>query len=246
MSRSFVPSSSQYLEHAAAVVAAAPLTMACWFRTPNVSDNQVLMSVGASGTTHRFGLMTGGAIASDPILAQVNAGSTTSATTTAGYSANVWHHACGVYDSATSRAAYLDGGAKGTNATSKVPSGLNRTAIGREVQATPANYVDGDIAEAAIWNVALTDGEVMTLSLGLSPLLVRPSGLVAYWPMAGRLSPEIDPVGRFDMTITGATQAEHCRIIYPSDPSINSPPSAAPTSTYRPRRSSGVLGSGVF
>jgi hypothetical protein len=35
----------------------------------------------------------------------------------------------------------------------------------------------------AIWSAALTDAEAAILALGISPLLVRPASLAAYWPM---------------------------------------------------------------
>lgn len=44
--------------------------------------------------------------------------------------------------------------------------------------------MEGDISEVGYWNVALTDADVAVLAKGVSPLLVRPEGLVAYWSLA--------------------------------------------------------------
>jgi hypothetical protein len=88
--------------------------------------------------------------------------------------------------------------------------------LGARISATPGLFLNGQIAEAAVWNVALSAAEIASLSKGFSPLLIRPASLVAYWPLIGRHDPEIDPVGRFDMTLTAnPTTAAHPRVILP-------------------------------
>ena len=77
-------------------------------------------------------------------------------------------------------------------------------------------YTDSIIAEAAVWNVDLTDAEVAILAAGYSPLFVRPQFLVAYWSLFGDSSPEPDIIGGYDMTLNnGPTQATHPIIHYP-------------------------------
>jgi hypothetical protein len=66
----------------------------------------------------------------------------------------------------------------------------------RSIQDTTDNFVigngqanafpfDGRIAEVALWNVALTAAEIAALAKGVSPLLVRPKNLAAYYPLWG-------------------------------------------------------------
>ena len=75
---------------------------------------------------------------------------------------------------------------------------------------------DGDIADAAFYTVALTEDELLALSAGYSPELIRPGSLVAYWPLFGNLSPETSRIGGYDMTLENApTKADHPRVIYP-------------------------------
>jgi hypothetical protein len=74
----------------------------------------------------------------------------------------------------------------------------------------------------------------LLLSLGYSPLFVRPQSLVAYWPLIGRNSPELELIGGQGGTLTGTTQAEHPRIIRPKrrQPfgiTATAPPPPAPT-----------------
>jgi hypothetical protein len=77
--------------------------------------------------------------------------------------------------------------------------------------------MNGRIAEAGIWNVALSDREVAALASGVHPARMRPDALVAYWPLWGDDSPELDwhPSGgtRYPMTLTGTpTKANHAPI----------------------------------
>lgn len=217
MSRLFDDAASDRLTNANAVIVGYPFTLACWFNSDNIGISQVLMSVGDTGTADNYHyLRAAGSVASDPVQAGSAAGGTArNAATTTGYSTNTWHHACGVFTAAADRAAFIDGGSKGTNTQSTSPAGVDATAIGRLETSTPANHMSGMIAEAAIWDVALTDAEVALLAASYSPLLVRPQNLVAYWPLIGRTSPEIDTIGRFEMTVTGAVVAAHPRIRYP-------------------------------
>ncbi len=68
----------------------------------------------------------------------------------------------------------------------------------------PTNAFDGFIGHGALWNVALSDAEIASLANpGVSPLRMRRDSLVAYWPLNGQ-SPEIDIVGRKDLTLFGA------------------------------------------
>ena len=214
MARAFVGASLQYLEVAAAVLTAVPFTMACWVNPASTATNESLLSLAKStDTVHRHDLRIN---AGGSLSAATNAGSLVIATTTGGtLSTGSWSHACGVWSANNARAVYLNGGSKGTDTGSQTPTGMDRTGIGRLSNSTGQNYLTGTIAEAAIWNVALTDAEVALLALGVSPLLVRPGSLVAYWPLIGRFSPEVDVRGGNSATVTGATAADHYRTFYP-------------------------------
>lgn len=191
---------------------ATPLSMGCWFNMTTTTLSSVIMGMHDGTANERFQLNH----PSSPCNIQAltgHLGSTSNSATSTSASAGVWNHALGVWASATSRASYLNGGGKGTNATSRVPSGLNTLTIGaRNGAAAP---FDGMICEAAIWNVALSDTDAVTLSLGFSPLLVRPEALVAYWPIMGNYSPEINLMAADALTLTGTTLAAHTRMFYP-------------------------------
>lgn len=213
-----IGSNLMYLKRDTPEVTAVPLTMACWFKPQVALSQNLLMSLADTGAFNQFYMYTTSG-ASSLIQAGVYSGGSSEAETTTSYGVlDEWHHAVAVFASSTSRSAYLDGGGKGTNTQSRTPTGLLVSSIGN------AFYVSGQgggmkglIAEAAMWSAALTDGEVLSLSQGASPLLIRPQSLVMYVPglsLGGGVSPNL--VGA-PYTVMGATSiAEHPRTYLPS------------------------------
>lgn len=250
MARLFDDASNQYLSNSSAVLTAAPITLACWFKSDNITAQQALVSIGKTSDRSTFLLYCRGNVAGDPIgaLSQQSAASAVANTTT-GYSSGTWHHGCAVFASSTSRAAYIDGGSKGTNSTSVIPLSLDVTDIGAlNWSSGRLSYFSGDIAEVGIWNVALTDAEVALLAAGLSPLFIQPANLVSYWPIVGRYSPEIDRIGAANMTVTGATTSDHPRIVYPTmmAPWLSGAPAppVPPPADVPPERTMQILANG--
>ena len=184
MSSSFSGTSTRNIRSTSTPITAAPLTMACWFNSTSATAAQVMMSIGVTSGSNRFHLAALGNDAQKRINAFVDQNGTTdnTALTTSGYTANKWHHAAAVYYSATSRASFIDGGSKGTGSnTSIIPTGLNEILIaGRRISGTIGASFAGLIAEVGIWNVALTDDEVLSLSKGFTPSLIRPRNLRFY------------------------------------------------------------------
>jgi hypothetical protein len=235
VARRFTAASSEFLTASGSPVTAYPLTLSAHFRANNHPGNgaeQCLMAVDASGADALQQIVirgtSGSAIA---IRARTrntgNAAAQSSTTTTADAA---WHHAAGGFASATSRLAYLDGGAAGSNTTNiAFNAGINRVDIGveRYNAISPVNYLNNDLAEAAIWSTDLTATEIAILARGVSPLLVRPTALVFYAPILGRYSPEPDVRGGLSLTVTGTTVADHGRVFYPRRAGLIAVPDAA-------------------
>ncbi|GAI03312.1 unnamed protein product, partial [marine sediment metagenome] len=164
------------------------------------------------------------------------AGAWAYAKTSVKYTATVWHHAAAVFAAVDDRRVYMDGGNKGTEATSRTPGAMAKTAIAVMPSDAYSLYMDGYLAEAAVWNIALTDEEVATLAKGFSPLFVHPQNLVAYWPLIGKLSPEIDVVGGYDVSLVNApTFGGHTGVIYPTAPIVVAGGGAPPPPSRTPR-----------
>src|SRR3990167_1128281 len=210
MSRLFASASSQYLQVDVGILTVYPITMACWFRSNDVTANHGLMWLGDKDVAAHYHALEINAGFDDVIASSRAGGGPVEAISSTSYTANTWHHACAVFTSATDRAAFLDGAGKGTNATDITPAGIDRFAIGRFADSSPVNYMDGRIAECAIWNVGLSDQEVSNLATGRVPAFrIRPDALKGYWPI-GLGSPETDLSGALNnLTVTGATVADH-------------------------------------
>lgn len=216
MARTFVPASSQYLETTAGgVTAALPITIAVWFKTAQASANITLASLYNNANKQynvALELLSGAVLASS-----YYAGGYTAATSAGSYSTGAWQHACGVFASATSRTAYVNGGGSGSDTTNRAVTGLDTFQLGAYMFSSRQMYFDGDLAECGIWDVALTADEIASLGKGFAPALIRPASLLAYYPVFGNASPEPDRwKNRYDLTVTGATKADHPRIYYPS------------------------------
>jgi hypothetical protein len=82
------------------------------------------------------------------------------------------------------------------------------------------NKYAGTLEEFAMWNRILIAREIAALALGFSPLCF-PRGLICYYRLPGRYSPELDlsPGASFGAaTVTGTSAADHGRVFYPARP----------------------------
>lgn len=247
MARAFDDASSQALTTANAVVSGTPLTIAGFFYSDDLTVQQAMVAIAdTAGTNNWFALLLDGTTAGDPLLAiSRSAGSYAYATSTVGYSANTWQHAAAVFASPSSRSIYLDGANKVTNtATLADPFGLDYTAVGRRTMSSSDSYLSGRLAEVGVWNVALDDDEIAALAKGVSPKLIRPASLVAYWPLVGNDSPEPDlGRGQYPLTLVASpTKAAHPRTIAPTSPKVGKTVTFTGTRVVSPVRISAVVG----
>ena len=193
------------------------MTLACWFNPNDISDRSLvsILNTGAP-SDNAFVLHTSSGDTLVHASVANGGGGTGSAASGGTVTTGAWHHAAATFFSTTSRNAWLNGvgGATDTTACAN-PTGPNQA--GLSAGGLGQTYFNGAIAEAAIWDVALTAAEIATLARGVSPLLVRPGSLLAYWPVYGTQSPEPDLKGAAALTITGtATAAAHPRVYMPT------------------------------
>jgi len=209
--------SNQYIEGTQGVVAGGvtPVTLACWVNPSSSGSIVNALEMGRQATGSNSSRMSVGISSGTQVNASCSdESSTTSGQTSTTTSTGVWQHICGVFASSTSRSAYLNGGGKGTDTTSRTPnSTLDRTRVGcRCSSGSLAGFFPGSIAEAAIWNVALSDAEVALLAKGLCPLLMRPQNIVFYMPLIRDLV-NLKAIGT-PSAVNSPTVANHPRIIY--------------------------------
>ena len=160
----FSSASSQYLQHAGAVVTAEAFSLVSWCLVNDIVSTYTPLSLGVSSGTARHQIAL---VATDQTLraSSINSvGTAADATATRSYVANEWVHAVAVYASATDRRMFLNGGSKGTNTTSITVSGLDRTTLGARYSGGALGaYLNGRISDSRIYNKTLSDAEVYLL-----------------------------------------------------------------------------------
>jgi hypothetical protein len=197
---------SQDISFATAPATAAPLSIACWgnMDAEGNADRTGLIAISDAASNNLFGLY----LNRFRLQARTTAsGSAASAQTATDIALNAWFHSAAVFDSATSRRAYLNGVASSVNTTNRTPAGIDRGRLGT---ANLSDYINGRLAEVGIWDAALTAAEIALLAQGFSPALVRPQSLVFYAPLVR----DLVEVAR-GVTLTnnnGATVVDHPRL----------------------------------
>jgi len=203
------------------IAGAPPFTMACWFRPGDDTTLGTLMAVAdSSAVSNQFhALLLAGTEPGDPVMAWSYGTGNGFALSSSGVTLGTWHHACGVWTATNNRAVLLDGGSKGTNATASTATGLEWISAGDTWRGTAPQhsyYFTGNIAEMAMWDVALTDAEVAVLAAGYSPIFVRPQNLVAYWPsIRGTVQSIVGSIPYAFANANGVTVEPHPPILYP-------------------------------
>lgn len=212
--------SGQYLVGAASITdGSSAFTLAIHVRPASFAANYV--GIGISGVDANNFVYLGVSSSSKGLFAFSSSGAGfTSVESSVTLVADTWAHVCAVQTSTSSRAVFVNGADKQTSATSVGPdlSSGGATYVGVISAGGLTGLFPGDLAEGAMWSVALTDAEVAGLGKGLSPLLVRPQSLIAYWPILGRsVTTEPDRwKNAVALGITGSpTAAPHPRIYLP-------------------------------
>lgn len=214
MARSFADN-TDYLLTDAAVLTSTPFSISVWFNAANTSALQCpLVFIGDKDATNQYWVcdLYDGAF---EVRARASTSYDSYVSATAPYSTNTWGHGIGVFRNANNRSAYFNGDNEGNNTDAGNVTGADRTAIARTADSTPFGIPFAvNIAEVGIWNRALVASEITALAAGYAPSYFK-NGLVAYYPLIGKVDPETDLKGGVNLTSTGAGVSSHPKIIYP-------------------------------
>jgi concanavalin A-like lectin/glucanase superfamily protein len=188
-------------------VSGTAITVHAFVTADTVADTRIVCRWGDTNSQRQFLL---GPNASSKLQGAINDGSGSDvcvgATT---FTTGVWH-SCAFRKNGTGANAlqvFLDGTLDGGITSNRSAQSLGNVASTQfriSQGSTGGNAFDGRIAEVSIWLVALTTAEIVALSLGASPLLVRPGSLYHYWPIWGVGSVEPDlAASPVNLTING-------------------------------------------
>jgi len=176
-----IDGSPEYLSISSAVVTAYPFTVCCWFEADDVTTATTLFSVNDSSSANTQAAIMIGQAGGDPVSVMVRTGGGfAQANTTTSPAVNKHHFAVGVFESNTSRLAYLDAGGLGTNSSARAVGSYDTTEIGRLGDSSPGAHFNGRIEQIRIVNRVLAAEVVQQLNydehIGLEEDLVR-----KYW-----------------------------------------------------------------
>lgn len=156
----YAAASSQYSYISSAVLTTTPISITAWVKTttsPGTLPIATIQSAGSNLYMHRLFLYLG------KVQAQTQTGDPSYASglaeSSASYSTADWFHAAAVFANGSSRKAYYNGANSGTDTTTAVPVGLNKTQTRTE---SVDQYMDGSIDELRFANSALSDGWIQT------------------------------------------------------------------------------------
>lgn len=184
-----------------------PFTISCWFRTSLTNTNQVLVGLYDTANVSNCSLLL-----RPTALVSVSSrasSSTVFANSTATHSTNIWHHACGVWSSSSSRSVYLDGGNSATNTTTRALSGIQNINIGNSTILASVG-LQGNICEVGIWNTSLSISDILSLANAISPKLVSSKDLIFYAPLVNNI---YDYLGSTSISgVNSPTPTSHARI----------------------------------
>ena len=178
--------SGQYLTNGTLGVTAMPMSFACWYNPASIGVTSGIMTLGIpSGSQDNYFALIG---ASATLRAQQSqAGSALLAASSNSLTLSTWYHCVAVFSS-SGQTVYLNGTAV-SNGTSNTPATPTLAAIGALLQhigeTDPAN---GTIAYPAMWNIALSAGNVTSLyngGSGADPRGVQAANLVSFSTLDG-------------------------------------------------------------
>lgn len=160
----FVEGSSQYLTISSAITTAVPVSMVCRFNADHDTAAYVLMSICDTAALNFFALYAYGTIAGDPVGVRAGATGASYGVTSSGFTVGSWFTGAAVCSATNLRAAYINGGNKGTDTVNLTPVGIDSTFIGVYYNGTTlTSYFDGKIAACAFYNLALFDEQELEI-----------------------------------------------------------------------------------
>lgn len=212
----------------------AAYTWSIWYRNASVPGDTVVdqpITFGDADTTPECGFSWdhSNAVFRQAAYHQQDTGSTYfAAKLTSTLAADTWYNIIGKYDG-TNLTIHLNGGAaEATTACGNTNAGT-ASFISLFANVSSASFDDGTLAQACLWNVALSADEIAALGKRFHPLLIRPSSILGGTDLIRDVVPF-----RNSWTVTGTlTVAAHAPLIFPGrQKSIPSAAAAAGSATH--------------
>lgn len=191
-----------------------PVAIVQFFAVSDLTHEYDLVDVcDPTNNTNEFSLTFRGDVDASVywILQPGAAGTHTSTSVTV---AGSWHCAGCQSTSSSAHAVYLDGGGKGTNATTTTAASLTSLNLGRFGGLTPANFLSGSLGPHEEFDGAdgtLSDADFASLAAGQNPKRsAHRASLFIYLPMLGESTDEVDVIAGRRFTTSNSTAQALC------------------------------------
>lgn len=178
--------STQYLSCTTTPVTGPPFTISSWINpAARVTDIPVIaLTNNSNAERHNIVVLTAGTVT---VSSTGSNGVFYGSTSTELVPTNTWSNVVGVYRTTSNRQGYLNGFPSVLNNNTSNPV-IGRMQIATRFLPGPFGFFNGSLAEIGIWSAALDDAEIASLSVGVSPILIRPQSLVFYAPLIRNIS----------------------------------------------------------
>jgi hypothetical protein len=202
---------NQRLSTASTPVSVAPLTLYARNLSTGLGSSRVIIVISDASNVQQWSLRFAGN--SYPRAWQyevTDSGGTTAVFGIGSVAQTTWYSAGFVEAASNSRYVFFEASKSSTNTVSRTPNATAGIAIAGALNGTQFAHHEGQIADAAIWDVALTDDEAISLARGFKPFRIRPQSLKFYAPLVRTLQ---DLRGALTITNNNtATVADHPRV----------------------------------
>lgn len=160
---------------------AFPVSISAWFKPTGFATVSEIGVCFISGTPTRYVVLY--VATTSKLLAEAGGvGGPGNCASVASLVSGTWAHCGGRFNSASSRDVSLNGATFVNNATAVTQTGAFDTfRLGLGASATKPLL--GSLAHVAMWNVALSQADFVSLAAGANPLTVHPEALIAYLPL---------------------------------------------------------------
>jgi len=187
-----------------------PVTFAAWIK-PRISKEGIVMSIMSTATSNDGFWIYQDANNLNKINTADAGNQATVSASIAGATNGVWNHVAGTYTNSPSHQGWLNGtaSAEQTDTKTTFSNAPDSFAVGIKNNSVPANSnaYDGNISWPCIWDVKLTDAEIVSLSNGAHPYSVRPESIINFWGDLHGTGDESPTIGSLTLTETGTVTA---------------------------------------
>lgn len=205
MARDFIAASTERIDFTYGGITAFPITLSIWGLTDAIQQMRLIWYGDKDVGNMWFGSIefNVGGVDHIEFWNWGSGGLRTVDSTTPTAVDDTWFSCTGATTTTTDRDVWLNGGGKGNNTDdSGTPTTPDTITMGISGDSTPSGVLDGALFHGAIWDVVLSDSEVLSIARGIPAFVIRTESIVFFAPLWGNEDPEPDYVNQNNGVLT--------------------------------------------